>query len=236
MNLTPEIGQRGALVGRTGSGKTTTAIALLEAALYSYPVVIVDTKGVRAFEQLPGYIYEDSGDLLGALDDDPTGKYAYIYRPEGEDNEARSLDHFLQRVYDSRISMYVYIDETYQVVEGTTKPARGLANLIMRGRYRETTDSPVPVEVTVICGTQRPSWVPKIIFTEADHFYIHSLSNYDDLHLMASYTDPLIQDEPAGAQIPEISPEITKHDFYYYNIADQLPELAHVNLEDERAA
>jgi hypothetical protein len=106
----------------------------------------------------------------------------------------------------------------------------------MRGRYRETTDSPVPVEVTVICGTQRPSWVPKIIFTEADHFYIHSLSNYDDLHLMASYTDPLIQDEPAGAQIPEISPEITKHDFYYYNIADQLPELAHVNLEDERAA
>src|SRR6266496_2728126 len=128
MNICPGIGEHALIVGKTGSGKTTTFTQLAVAIRQSFPLFIVDTKGDSTLEGVPGAVVLTKPSQIQL-----TG--VEIYRPEGELNTEPLLDAVLHSVFLAGKSMYVYIDELSQV-SGQQRPGQGLANLVQRGRDR----------------------------------------------------------------------------------------------------
>lgn len=199
MNITPQIGTHALIVGQTGSGKTTTARTLLQSIAGRYPVLVIDSKGDGSLEQMAGASVATLPSQLRF----PRGKKPlWVYKPEGVLNEPEYLDLVLQQAYESGRSLYVYIDETYQVCS-TGKPGRGLSNLLMRGRHRRIGNR--DVRCSVLMSAQRPAWIPRHCGTEATSYYIHRLME-EDRKRMIEYTGSrnILTDPP------------DRHQFYFY--------------------
>lgn len=160
-----EIGERGVIIGKTGSGKTTLMVKLI---LYSlaFPIVIIDTKVDDTFNIL-SYYYETNilQDVIERLEKEPV----ILYRPEPLDIIENKIDDFLNYLYENVRNCYVYIDEAYQLHTPTID--KGFLNLLMRGRSKN---------ISVVCGVQRPRNVSRYIFTEANKFYIFELTDLED--------------------------------------------------------
>jgi len=207
-NIVPQLGQHSIAVGKTGSGKTTTTVELLRVIRVRYPIVIIDTKGERAFDRLGGHVVTDPRKLtLSSLE---------IYRPEGAMNTAPLLDSVLDAIYQEGRSLYVYIDELYNV-SGGIRPRLGLSNILMRGRERTVHGR--QVRLSLLQSTQRPSWIPGICFTESTHFYCHRLQTRKDRKTIADHL---------GEELVEA--KLTGHEFFYYTPELDAPVKTHITL------
>jgi energy-coupling factor transporter ATP-binding protein EcfA2 len=205
MNLVPKLGEHMAIVGRNGSGKTTSAVQILTPLAKHHRVIIVDSKSEDALEAITPLIAESPHLALQYLKaDEPL---SFIYRPDGFYNEPEQLDWFLQQIYNSGKNGVTYVDEGYQVALNRMRPGRGYGNMLMRARYRKIANR--IVRHSVISSTQRPVWVPKQIFTESSRFLTHGL-NKDDLKVMAGY----IGDD----EILTNPPTYGDYDFWYHDI------------------
>jgi hypothetical protein len=209
--VTPELGEHVVFVGQNGSGKTTSAIVLLERCAYKAPVMVLDTKPESDLEQLPGVIVNTPAEALASPE------WCVIYRPDREFNNPIELDAFLSALYDQmRPSQYVYIDETYHVVQGF-KPGTGVADILMRGRKRVDPRTGTDIRLSVLASSQRPRWIPLAFWTESRHFYAHYLKSRDDRMAVSTYTGwpDLVVDKP-----------VRGHEFYYYreNVDEYPPE------------
>jgi len=144
-------------MGRTGSGKTVLALFLLsEANFQSKPYYIVDYKGDDHIAQL------DRANEIG-LTDLPRKPGIYIVRPLPHQEE--DVEKWLWRVYEAGNSG-LYFDEAYMVPDNGAFPA-----ILTQGRSKG---------INSLIITQRPAWISRFVFSEANQYAIFHLNDRDD--------------------------------------------------------
>lgn len=161
----PNLQQRVAVIGRTGSGKTRFGTWLLSRSDFDkQPFVVIDYKG---------------DDLLGGIDrmreiglnEVPKHPGLYTIRPTPSENE--NVEAWLWKVWQKeRIGLYV--DEGYAL------PNKGAFQAILtQGRSKR---------LPVICLTQRPTWVSRFVFSEADFYAVFHLNDRRDKLTVQAFT------------------------------------------------
>src|SRR6266516_4899548 len=148
--LMPGLTDRAAFVGQTGSGKTTLAEHICRLRPF---VVVLDSKGTVEWK---GYQLHRR---LETLVQSTAPKL--VYRPVYDElSSDETVDLFFNWIYQ-RKNTTLYVDEIYSVAHGDVYPPHYGACLT-RGRE---------VGVVVYTATQRPAFVPQIMFSEAEHVY-----------------------------------------------------------------
>lgn len=181
-------GDRAGVFGQTGSGKTTLARALLQHRDY---VVVCDPKWRISW---PGYVQVDFRTLLKI---DPLKFPKVIYRPtfeEIQENKGAIINAFFRWVFE-RGNCTLYVDELSLISRGDDYPSY-YGVCLQQGRESE---------VEVISGSQRPTWIPQIAMSEAEHLYCFYLK--------------LLQDQKKIEQVAAIPAEwidgLAKQEFLY---------------------
>lgn len=194
--LTPRIGTRFVIVGRTGCGKSVLARVALQPLLAEHHVVIIDPKAamspfnretaaedgaifVRYKEETgvyttPETLFKGGNSLLC-----PNGKRIRIYQPSPKfiaDPEA--WERIFAWVYEEK-NRVLYIDETYAVCNSAISYPHSLRGIFTQGRSRK---------ITVIALVQRPRDVPNFIFSEANTVALFQCNLPDDRKKVAGLT------------------------------------------------
>lgn len=179
---------RTAVIGRTGSGKTTAAAWHLSGKNFDLqPWVIVNTKG----DPLLYEIASIPGVKTISVHDTPGEKGLYHIAPLPD--EADDLDAFFGRVWDKQ-NCGLYIDEGYMITN-TNK----LNACLTQGRSRR---------IPMIILSQRPAWITKFVFSEADYVQLFNLQRLED------------RKNVAGLVPVDKNYRLDKYCSYWYNVGD----------------
>lgn len=187
--ITPPRTDRVFLVGQTGSGKTTLARAFLQGREY---VVVLDSK--RRINW-PGFLVVTEFKQLGEID--PTRVKKITFRPSYADivnNDGAVINAFFKWVFD-RQRCTLYVDELADIASGDDFPFHYGACL-REGRE---------LGIEVISGTQRPTFIPQIAMSEAEHVYCFKLK--------MPYDRQRIERQTGIAS--ELIASLVKREFYY---------------------
>lgn len=154
----PDATQRIAIIGRTGSGKTQAAAWHLSRVNFDkMPWIIFDWKK----DKLLNSIRAKEIDVKSGV---PSKPGLYITHPLPNDDEA--VEKLLWRIWEhERIG--VYVDEGYMM--GDSNPA--FRALLTQGRSKE---------IPMIVLSQRPVWMDRFVFSEADFYQVFSLNDAQD--------------------------------------------------------
>lgn len=188
-------GQRLAIVGKTGTGKSTFARRVLLQSPYRW--VIFNPKGTKALSNLP-----DSRTLTRISEAHVRrsirdAKYTILNFPNGWRHD--SMDDLLLWLIEQYEEFGICVDELYTMHNGGRAGA-GLIGLITRGRE---------LGQSFIGCTQRPAWCSAFVFSEADYVAEFRLTRHDDLRVMYDNT---------GSE--EALVRQRGHDFLYFDVAD----------------
>jgi len=198
----PGIDQRVSVMGRTGSGKTQFGVWLLSLApFHRIPYIIIDFKGDRLLTAI------DRAREIG-LGEVPKHPGLYITHPLPPPDNDDEIDGFLREIW-KRENTGLYFDEAYLV------PDRGPFRAILTQGRSKT--------IPAIVVTQRPAYVSRFAFTEADHFALFHLQHSDDHKKVRGF-------------IPEVdlSERLPKYNSRWYNVdQDHLYDLGPVPDADE---
>ena len=181
----PTSDKRTSVIGSTGSGKTQFAVWLLSTRDFDVrPWVIFDFKGDALIEQ------------LGATEIDVAGKPPvnpglYIVRPLPGDEAAVSL--FLQRCW-AQENIGIYIDEGYML----PKLDRWFRACLTQGRSKH---------IEMIILSQRPVWMDRYVFTEANFFAVFRLNSLEDRKHMRNFVEDRPEGEKKRGQEPKRLPD-----------------------------
>lgn len=179
----PNDEQRHLIVGRTGSGKTQKGMWALSH---------------RSYDRMPWLIYDYKGDAL-IRDVDPieiepgkipTKPGLYVTRPNpGADDELVERSLWKAR---GQGDIGLYIDEGYMVGRDNL----GLMAVLTQGRS---------LRVPVIMLSQRPVWLSRFAFSEADFFSVFHLNDKRDRQTITTF----MRDVTPNYSLPEY------HSLYY---------------------
>ena len=189
-------GQRGVLIGKTGSGKSVNGLfQLLHTDIW--PKIIIDTKIEDEFVSLQ----QDGSTIELFTDIKEFQAFAaktirknlpdiILIRPNmHEMMEPEILDEYVNIIYNNFGAVFTYIDEVGQLHKnGRALP--GLMNLLTRGRKRGK---------TTLMGNQRPALISRSVITESDKFYIYKLTDQKDW-------DRLSDVVPGADKLPKLDP------------------------------
>lgn len=200
MTILLERGQRGIIVGQTGSGKTVGAIFQLQNTPL-YPVVILDTKGEPAFDRIARdeeeiIIHNSADDFVKSWTKDEQPGYVICRPTPREMSDLDGMDQTLEAIYEIARPALIYIDEAYQWhINGRSGP--GLIGLLTRGRSKG---------LTTLISTQRPAWISRFCFSEAQKYYIYKIGDGRDSKTIAEFL-------PGYDKMKKVE----KHHFVYYD-------------------
>jgi len=155
----PTNSQRVAVMGRTGSGKTVLGAWLLSMSPFDkQPYVMIDYKGDELLNGI------DRVREIGLKDKLPTQPGLYIVHPKPKLDDD-DMEAWLHKVWNQG-HIGLYGDEAYQI------PERGaFEGILTQGRS---------LRIPVISLTQRPSWISRFVFSEADFFAVFHLNDKED--------------------------------------------------------
>lgn len=161
----PNNSQRLVNVGRTGSGKTVAALwHLSEHSIESMPWIIYDFKTDEHIASIPGARSLDLKEL-------PKEPGVYVVRPLPDDSEL--VEKQMWRIWEHE-GIGVFVDEAYMV--GNNNSA--FRALLTQGRSKR-----IPM---LICS-QRPAWVSRFVFSEADFYQTFHLNDKRDRDTLESF-------------------------------------------------
>lgn len=170
----PNDTQRLACTGRTGSGKTVAACWHLSGQPFDRkPWVIINTKGdpmLNEIGTMPNVTHLDLNGNVGKR-----GLYMIAPRPDQEE----LLDAFLWRIW-ARGNCGVYGDEGYMI-----GPIPSFNALLTQGRSKH---------IPMIVLSQRPVWLSRFVFSEADFYQVFNLNHREDRKKVAEYVRDLDPD------------------------------------------
>lgn len=181
-------GKRAALIGQTGTGKSTLAKFLVK-----------DFSHVHAFDEKGQLISLDRWDKMGFVQantideykelaerhtEGPGGEIAFtfprvVYTPAVDEMESLDIyNEFFRLIYDGG-NRLCYVDECYAIVPHGKKMPSYFRAVLTRGRSRN---------VTGLFATQRPVDVPNIVFSESERKYIFRLIMEGDRRKVEAFT------------------------------------------------
>lgn len=199
------------LTGRSGSGKTTLGRYLMARSKMKW--VVLDTKHDSGFDK--AFIIDglpDAKKIMKAWE----GNDLVVIRPSPMQNVKEVLDPYINYLHESLDNFGLFIDEAYQVAFGPN-PGPGLVAVVTRGRVRGQ---------SVIVGSQRPSWIPKFCFSEANYFAVMSLNTLEDREKIYSFIG---NEEVLKKQPPR--------KFWWYDVGDdELTPFGAVTLKEVKNA
>lgn len=179
---------RVAIIGRTGSGKTTAAEWHLSGKDFNtQPWCIVDTKGDPSIARIRAL----EGAKTIDVNDTPGDNGLYIVAPLPEQQE--ELDGFFRRVWHKQ-NCGLYIDEGYMIEQ-----TDGLNACLTQGRTRN---------IPMIILSQRPAWISKFVFSEADFVQLFNLQRLEDRKIVGGFV-------PVDKNY-----RLARYCSYWYNVAD----------------
>lgn len=176
-------GKRAVVVGRTGSGKSSLAGFLLRQSPQQW--IILNPKGTKAYDNLPDIITVHGLDwrkLERAMFEkgrDKKARWKFINLiPSTVEANFETMDNFLLALHESYTGIGFAADELYTLNQnGRAGP--GLTGWLTRGRE---------LKQSFMGLTQRPAWVSKFIFSEADYIGEMSLVIAEDQKRMYEVT------------------------------------------------
>lgn len=181
---TPDPHQRLAIVGRTGSGKTVAAVwHLSNANFHQMPWVVYDFKRDSLLAELTSFkgVYE-----IG-VEEVPSRPGIYLVHPLP--NEDTLVEAQMWGLW-AKQDVGVFIDEGY---------------LVSNDAYRALLTQGRSLRIPIITLAQRPVWLDRFVFSEADFFQIFALNHIGDRRKVMEYVE--------SADLSERLPEY--HSYYY---------------------
>ena len=155
----PSYDKRTAVIGSTGSGKTQFAVWLLSNRDFDVrPWIIFDYKGDALIEAI-------KPEIVSIHSEPPTKPGIYAVRPI-PDLDDKAVEAFLWKIWANG-ETGIYVDEGYML--GPRNPA--LNACLTQGRSKH-------IEMIVL--SQRPLWLSRFVFSEANYFAIFNLTDLDD--------------------------------------------------------
>lgn len=185
--------ERACFFGRTGSGKTTLARSLLRST--NAPHVVLDPKHRYVDADTP--IVREFDKRLDAQ----------IIRVPVDQSELETWDEQVWRIWKAG-DRIIYADELTLLLYGPRTLIPEAARAIRTGRERR---------VAFWSGSQRPSDIPSVVFTEAEHFFLFRLQFENDRYKVASFTTEGVMG--AYRRLHKEGRKV-KHDFLYYGVDD----------------
>lgn len=168
----PSTTQRTTVIGRTGSGKTQGgAFILSKSAFDQIPFVILDFKREAIFneieliKELPLYSPDKASQMLNQPG-------LFIVHPTPGEEEA--VDDLLWMIHAHEYCG-VFVDEGYMIGK-----AKSYEAILTQGRSKH---------IPVISLTQRPSWISRFVFSEADYLMIFRLIDKRDRDIVESFVN-----------------------------------------------
>lgn len=184
----PTLTTRTAVVGRTGSGKTVAGMWVLSKSRFDIqPFILIDYKRDELISRITRAREITFKDKL------PKQPGVYVIRPlPGQEEQ---LEDWFWRVWQHE-QLGLYIDEGYSV------PAQSAAwrSILTQGRSKR---------LPVIALSQRPSWVSRFIFSEADYIACFQLNHVDDRKRIQEYV-------PKGQM--NMDARLPPFHFYWYDV------------------
>lgn len=101
-----------------------------------------------------------------------------IINPRASESDPETLDLLIQWLHESFIDLGIYVDELYSVHTGG-RAGPGLIGVLTRGRE---------LNQTFLGATQRPAFLSKFLFSEADYICGMSLNVEEDRKRMYDFT------------------------------------------------
>lgn len=157
---------RVAFVGKTGAGKTFLARSLLRSVKR---LVVFDSKGTLgagAGWNLTDWSWANERRLRW-------GRAVRLRVPAPLDGD---WEEYFRACYDAR-NVTLYIDEAYGVLGPGRRPGLYLTACYTRGRE---------LGIGVWAATQRPSWIPLFMLSEAEWLFVFRLQLEEDRRRIAS--------------------------------------------------
>lgn len=162
----PRTDEHTAILGCTGSGKTTLAACVLSKAPFDrMPYIAIDYKNDDLLAQI-GRLKE-----IELSEPIPEKPGLYVIRPLP--SEADDVEKWLWKVWEKGHTG-LYIDEAYLLPN-----KEAIKNILAQGRS---------LRIPVIAASQRPVDVPRSIFTEASHIAVFRLNDRRDKKTVAEFT------------------------------------------------
>ena len=175
-----------AMIGRTGSGKTQAALWHLSRSDFDErPWVILDYKGEKLFAKIERAERIDLDEVP-----DEAGIYLLRVRPD----KKKQMTDWFRRAWEHE-NIGILVDEGYMIEQHDD----WFDACLTQGRSKR---------IQMIVLSQRPVWVSRFVFSEADFFQIFDISHSEDMDILRKYIHDDDQDE-----LDE--PLQTYHSFYY---------------------
>lgn len=171
----PKPGERIVVSGRTGSGKSVLGKWLLERTHQHW--VIFNPKNTKAYASLP------DANVLNRFNasrvESSIAKHKYtILNFAGNENNPEFMDQVIQWLHDHYQNIGLVADELY-TLHANGRPGPGLVSWLTRGRE---------LRQSFIGLTQRPAWVSRFVFSEADYIVGMDLTLPEDRKRMRDNT------------------------------------------------
>lgn len=153
------------IVGRTGSGKTRAGIWHLSRRDLSDPWILFDFKRDDLIARLPATEIKLTDKL-------PKEGGLYVVRPNPSEDDEALVEIMLMRCW-ARGNIGLYFDEGFMVPD-----EKALRMILTQGRS---------LKIPVIMLSQRPVWLSRFAFSEADFFQLFDLNDQRDRKTIGSF-------------------------------------------------
>lgn len=175
--------QRIAIMGRTGSGKSQAALWHLSLANFDrIPWIILDFKGDEAINSIEGAKHITYSEV-------PTKPGIYILHPYP--GETDQLERYLYKCWEKE-NIGILVDEGYMLQDNDAFLA-----CLTQGRSKR---------IPMIVLTQRPAWISRFVFSEADFYQVFALNDRRDRKTISEFMPGDVKDAP---KLPDF------HSYYY---------------------